>query len=193
MTTAKSELSFLKRSSVSVSVSESGIVMMGWHDAGPADREGFAVGVELEELLAVDHARHVVDVAVDHEELVVGRHRDLFANALVALVEAEVDDAVARRHGARHQVVFKPHHVRDGGVLEGRDDARLGARLDRRDHVLVGDLVLILSGTLHHAHDCVGERRESHTRGLSSAMRVTIGRMQRTAPFRGSSWRRASE
>ena len=29
MTTAKSELSFLKRSSVSVSVSESGIVMMG--------------------------------------------------------------------------------------------------------------------------------------------------------------------
>ena len=132
----------------------------GLHDAGLADREGLAVGVELEELLPVDDAQNVVDVAVDDEKLVVGRERDLLADALVTLVEAEVDDAVAGRHGAGYQMVFKAHHVRDGGMLKRRDDARLGARLDRRDYVLVGDLVLVVERHAHHAHDRVGEHRQ---------------------------------
>ena len=45
-------------------------------------------------------------------------------------------------------------------MLKRRDDARLGARLDRRDYVLVGDLVLVVERHAHHAHDRVGEHRQ---------------------------------
>ncbi|MNQ71918.1 hypothetical protein D3C85_866070 [compost metagenome] len=135
------------------------------HQGAAVEIDALAADDADQQLLGVHEPLDAVEVVVTDQELVVGVLGNLGLDALLPLLQGEVDEALAGRHGGGDAEGLQLEHVLDELVLLALDDAGLGARIHHRIDVVRGDLVVAHHGDPQQAEQGVGQAvEEPHQR-----------------------------
>ena len=85
---------------------------------------------------------------------------DLRLDALLPLLQGEVDEALPRRHGGSDTQRLELEHVLDELVLLALDDTGFGTCIHHRINIVGGDLVVAHHGDAHQPEQAVGHAVE---------------------------------
>ncbi|MCY1218948.1 hypothetical protein D9M72_309040 [compost metagenome] len=125
-----------------------------------ADRGGAFIGQQqLQDVLGIDIALHVVEVVPAHRVLRVRLVDQLAAHAVGGFVETQVDHVVARRHDRGNALELEFEHILDQVEFMLVQHAGFGAGIDHRGDVLGGDLV-----------DRLGRQAQQPQRGIGGGV-----------------------
>ena len=127
------------------------------HQRFVGQRDGLVVQHALEQVLGIDIAHHVVDIAHAHG---VGGKRlfgDPGADDVVAVVLVEEGNAVALRHGRAYGARVKLKHIGDYLLLSDGEQAGLGAHFGQREDVFGGDALVSHRGQAQELCEARGQ------------------------------------
>ena len=129
------------------------------HQLIVVERQRLVVEHALEEILGVDIANHVIDIALAHR---VGRERllcDARTHHRIGVIAQEERDPLALRHRGRHHARVQLEHVGNHLLLTRFQHARTGAGLGQRKDVVGRDAVIALGGQTQQFDELIGGTR----------------------------------
>ena len=139
------------------------------HQVFVLERQGLIVEHALEQVLGIDIADDMVDVAVAHG---VGRKRllgDARADHFVRVVVQKEGDALALRHGRADGARIQLEHVGDHLLLAHRQHACAGAGFGHRQNVFGSDAFVARGLYAQQLEDQIGGLRVQPDDGLEDA------------------------